>query len=246
MGDRAVSVTRERLLAVAALAALGLVETVAPHLPDPGTAAQIVWVGAVAIPLATAAVTLVADPPPPRTWLAAAIVAGIAASAALIELGYPTTPATITKLVAAGGIGLLLGSYLRARSEVIAVALVIAVVDIASVAAGPTHEIVAHHPKTLDTLTLNVHPMGSFGVAQIGASDLVFFAFFTASAVTLGLRRAGTWAAMTASFGATLALAYIFDLALPALPLLSLAFLVVNADLLRGRPAAAHDSPKRE
>ena len=101
--------------------------------------------------------------------------------------------------------------------------------------------------KTLDTLTLNLHPMGSFGVAQIGASDIVFFAFFTASAVTLGLRRAGTWAAMTASFGATLALAYIFDLALPALPLLSLRrFWSVNADLLRERPAAAHDSPKRE
>ncbi len=240
------TVTRERLLAVVALAALGLVETLAPHLPDPGTAAQIVWVGAVAIPLATAAVTLVADPPPPRTWLVVAIVAGVAASAALIELGYPTTPATITKLVGAASIGLLLGSYLRARSEVIAVALVIAVVDIASVAAGPTHEIVAHHPKTLDTLTLNLHPMGSFGVAQIGASDIVFFAFFTASAVTLGLRRAGTWAAMTASFGVTLALAYAFDVALPALPLLSLAFLAVNAGALREHPAAEQIPPKRE
>ncbi len=238
--------TRERLWAVAALVALAVVETAAPHLPDPGTVAQIAWIGVVAVPLATVAIMLVADPPPARGWLVAGAVSGIAAAVGLIQSGYPTTPATVAKLIASASIGLLLGSYLRARSEVIVVALVIAVVDIASVAVGPTHEIVAHHPHTLDALTLNLHPAGSYGVAQIGCSDLIFFAFFTAAAVTLGLRRIGTWAAMTASFGLTLALAYAFDLALPALPLLSAGFLAVNADRLRSGSPAPQDSPKGE
>lgn len=240
------TVARARLLAIAALVALFAVETAAPHLPDPGTALQVTWIAVIAIPLATVAIALVAAPPPPRVWLGVTVAVGLALSIGLIQLGYSTTPATITKLIASAAIGLLLGSYLTARIEVVVVAIIIAVVDIASVAAGPTHEIVAHHPKTLDALTLNLHPIGSYGVAQIGCSDLVFFAFFTAAAASLGLRRWITWLVMTASFGLTLALAYAFDLALPALPLLSVAFLAANADLLIAPSHAAHDSPKRE
>ncbi len=66
--------TRERLWAVAALVALGIVETAAPHLPDPGTVAQIAWIAVVAVPLATVAIMLVADPPPGRQWLVAGAV----------------------------------------------------------------------------------------------------------------------------------------------------------------------------
>ena len=46
---------------------------------------------------------------------------------------------------------------------------------------------------------------------------------------------------MTASFGATLMLSYLFDHALPALPLLSLSFLAVNAAPLRARLTAPRD-----
>jgi hypothetical protein len=49
---------------------------------------------------------------------------------------------------------------------------------------------------------------------------------------------------MTASFGLTLLLSYQFDRALPALPLLSLAFLTANADLLAGRIGGRADSPE--
>jgi hypothetical protein len=238
--------TRDRWLAVGALIALGIVETVAPHLPEPPTAFQVAWIAVIVLPLATVAITLVAVPAVPQVWLGGAAVVGIAASAALIHLGYATTPASVTKLIAAGAIGLLLGSFIHTRTEVLGVAAIIAVVDIVSVAAGPTHEIVAHHQQTLDALTLNLHPIGSFGVAQIGCSDLVFFAFFTAAVVVLDLRRWVSWVAMTASFGLTLALAYGFDVALPALPLLSVAFVAVNFDRLRPVSQAALDSPKRE
>jgi hypothetical protein len=79
------------------------------------------------------------------------------------------------------------------------------------------------------------------GAAQIGVSAFVLFAIFAAAAGRRGLRRRATWAAMTASFGATLMLSYLFDHALPALPLLSLSFLAVNAGPLRTRLRAPRD-----
>ena len=69
--------------------------------------------------------------------------------------------------------------------------------------------------------------------AKLGLPDLLFFALFLAAADAFGLRRRSTWALMAASFGATLALTYVFRIGgLPALPLLAIAFLVANADLL--------------
>ena len=115
-----------------------------------------------------------------------------------------------------------------------------------SVAAGPTHVIVEHHAEVLDTFTLAFHPLGSFGAAQIGVSDFVFFALFTAAAGRMGLRRWATWAAMTASLGATAAISYATDAALPALPLLSLGLLLPNTNLLWARLRVTGASPDRE
>ena len=55
---------------------------------------------------------------------------------------------------------------------------------------------------------------------------------FLAAAYRFRLRAGPTWAAMTLSFGLTLFLSYQLDRALPALPLLALAFLLPNARLL--------------
>jgi hypothetical protein len=124
--------------------------------------------------------------------------------------------------------------------------VLVAAVDAYSVAAGPTHAIVLHHQQVLGAFTLAFHPPGSYAIAQIGASDFVFFALFTAAAGRLALRVRPTWAAMTASLGITMTLSYVLDAALPALPLLSLAFLGTNADLLLGRMRGRHGSPERE
>jgi hypothetical protein len=48
------------------------------------------------------------------------------------------------------------------------------------------------------------------------------------------------------SFGLTLLLSYVFDTALPALPLLSLGFLAANGDLLLARFGGRQGSPERE
>lgn len=69
--------------------------------------------------------------------------------------------------------------------------------------------------------------------AKLGIPDLLFFALFLAATDRFGLRRRTTWLLMTASFGTTLALTYVLYVdGLPALPLLALAFLLANADLL--------------
>ena len=159
------------------------------------------------------------------------------ATALLIWAGYPGTAATLTKLVAASLIGLALGSLLQSPVEIVGIALLIAAVDIYSVAAGPTKVIVEHHEDVLNAFTLAFHPLGSEGAAQIGSSDFVFF-------VAVPGRRRPLPAAAGADLGgddavvrADAVLSYQLDRALPALPLLSLAFLGANA-----RPAGWSES----
>lgn len=226
------------LLTVAALAGLAAADVLAPRLPDPGNAGQLAFLALVSIPLATLAVQLASPAHALGLRLLPGLVIGVTVAALSIHLGHPATVPTVAKLVAAACIGMMLASMLQTAVEVAVIALVIAVVDVYSVAAGPTHEIVNHHPGLLDDVALNLRVPGSYAVAQIGSSDLVFFALFAAATSRLGLRPWPTWAAMTASFGVTIILADQFDVALPALPLLSLAFLAANADLLWQRRGA--------
>ncbi|MGN6380090.1 MAG: hypothetical protein ACTHNU_14145 [Gaiellales bacterium] len=231
------------LIAAGALVGLAVADAGAPHLPNPGNAGQLAFLAVVTIPLATLAV-FAASPAQRLGWrLVPVAVLGIVVAVAAIHFGHPATVATVAKLVAASCIGMLLASMLQTGLEVVAIALVIAAVDIYSVAAGPTHEIVAHHPSVLDDVAINLRVPGSYAVAQIGSSDLIFFSLFCAATVRLGLRRWATWLAMTASFGVTIILADRLEVALPALPLLSLAFLAANADILWARRGAGPVPP---
>jgi hypothetical protein len=121
------------------------------------------------------------------------------------------------------------------------VALAIPLVDALSVWRGPTRHIVTERPAVFDLLSIAFPvPGGSF---QLGLPDLLFFTLFLAAAARWRMRPAAAWVLMTASFGATMALALWLDPfglgGLPALPLLSLAFVLANGDhLVRSlRPA---------
>jgi len=232
--------------AIAALIALGAVNLAAPHLPAPSRPVQIAALAIISFPLATLVVAALAPSAWPAQWLLGAAAGAVAVAAVLIAVGLDGTPATLAKLVAAACIGIALARLLQTAAEMAAIAVLVAVVDSYSVAAGPTHAIVLHHQQVLDSFTLAFHPPGSYAVAQIGASDFVFFALFAAASVRMGLRVRATWIATTASLGATMALSYIFDTALPALPLLSLAFLGANADRLLERTRGRRGSPERE
>ena len=65
----------------------------------------------------------------------------------------------------------------------------------------------------------------------LGISDVIFFALYLARRGASGCAWAGAPWRWSASFLATIAVAMYWT-ALPALPLLSVAFLAVNADLL--------------
>jgi hypothetical protein len=232
--------------AAACLAVLGAVNLAAPHVPEPAQGVQIAAVAVVSFPLATLVVAALAPAPTAAPRLIAAAVAAAALTAVLIAAGLEGTPATLAKLVASACLGIALAGLLQTPAEIVAIAVLIAAVDAYSVAAGPTHAIVLHHQQVLGAFTLAFHPPGTYGVAQIGVSDFVFFALFAAASVRMGLRPRATWLATTASLGATMALSYAFDTALPALPLLSLAFLGANADLLLERTRGRRGSPERE
>jgi len=182
-----------------ALAALAAFDRLAPHIGNsPTTAVQIAGLALISIPLATMVPLALAPSagvgPRLLLWAAPAVLA----TALLIWSGYSGTPATLAKLVAASLIGLGLGSLLQTPAEIVGIAVLIAAVDIYSVAAGPTKVIVEHHAQVLNAFTLAFHPIGSNGVAQIGASDFVFFSVFLAAAARFDLRPTLTWAAMTA------------------------------------------------
>ncbi|MGD0167796.1 MAG: hypothetical protein ABSC51_11020 [Gaiellaceae bacterium] len=72
--------------------------------------------------------------------------------------------------------------------------------------------------------------------AGLGVSDVIFFALFLAGATRFGLRPRATWAALVVSLGVTSILADYGDFfhlnGFPAIPGLSLAFLLVNGDLI--------------
>jgi hypothetical protein len=229
----------------ASLAALGLFDVAAPHIDRASsTAAEVAGLALISIPLA--ALTPLALAPLGRLgprllpWAGAAVLV----TALLIWTGFPGTAATLAKLVAASLIGLTLASLLQTPVEIVGIAILIALVDTYSVAAGPTKVIVEHHEQVLSWFTLAFHPIGSESVAQIGASDFVFFTVFLAATRRFDLRQGVTWMAMTASFGLTLYLSYEFNRALPALPLLSLAFLAANGGQLAGRIRGRAGSPE--
>jgi hypothetical protein len=113
------------------------------------------------------------------------------------------------------------------------VAAIIPVVDAFSVFRGPTGHIVEERPSIFETIAFGFPVPGESDPARLGPPDLLFFGLFLAAADRWDLRVGWTWVAMAASFGTTLALAVWLDLSgLPALPLLSLGFLIPNADLI--------------
>jgi hypothetical protein len=113
------------------------------------------------------------------------------------------------------------------------VACIVPWVDAYSVWRGPTNNIVHNHHHVFSTLSFAFPIPGEDTAANLGLPDLLFFSLFLAATVRFGLRVLPTWAALAASFGATIAIAVAWNKpGLPALPLLSLAFVLVNADLL--------------
>lgn len=152
--------------------------------------------------------------------------------------------ANVAKIVAAGALGIWIAEELEQLSWIVIVAGVSAVVDIVSVAVGPTKALLGKGPVVVGYFTVAVTWLGySYDEAYtgLGISDVIFFALYLGAARRFGLRVGWSAVAMVGSFLATIAAAMYWT-ALPALPLLSVAFLAVNGDLIWRkvrRPAGA-------
>jgi hypothetical protein len=149
------------------------------------------------------------------------------------------------KLAAMSALGFFGATFIEEVWWLVLIGSAIALVDAYSVWRGPTHQIVSKNPHVFTSLSIAFPVPGLPGAARLGLPDVFFFALFLASCPRFGLRTRLTWLTMMLSFGATIALAEwlsrgglsflpaAFKLGgLPALPLLALAFIAPNADLL--------------
>ena len=161
------------------------------------------------------------------------LAAALIALAVVLEAAGASAVGDFAKLGAMAAIGWIFLRYFEEASWVVLVALIIPWVDAYSVWRGPTHHIVTKHEEVFTLLAFAFPVPGENGAAKLGLPDLMFFALFLATAARFRLRVAWTWVCLTASLGTTMALATWTDVGgLPALPLLSLGFLLPNADLL--------------
>jgi putative phosphoesterase len=222
---------------LAVFAALAVYYGVSESLFDLPIWGDVAFVGLVLMP-AFFSLTWIALP----LWRAAtpgvlggAIVA-LAALTVLFSLAGLDIAANFTKFAAVTAVGWWFLGFFEAVSWVLLVALLIVPVDIYSVFRGPTKVIVEQQPQVFDALSIAFPLPGEVNSAQLGLPDVLFFALFLGATVRFALRPGVTWVLMTLSFGATLALAVAFEIGgLPALPLLSAAFVLANGDRLWAR-----------
>jgi hypothetical protein len=242
VGGAAAILTARRVTAFVLLAAaLAVYFAVHKRLSEVSLWWDVAIIAALVMPAVFATVGLLL--PLRRTrgrWLAAIVLIGLAIAFSFLNW---EDPASFAKLGAATVVGWLFLDFFEEASWVVIVALIIPWVDAYSVWRGPTNTIVHHHKGVFEQLSFAFPVPGQNQTANLGIPDLLFFALFLAAAAQFKLRIALTWLLMTASFGVTIAIAVWLDLGgLPALPLLSLAFLLANGDLLWRRVRRERES----
>jgi hypothetical protein len=229
---------------LALLAALALYYAFHDRLWDASLWWDVGFLAFVLIPACFALVWLVLPLRTARGLLAAAV--GLAALAWAFHAAGWSTPENFAKLFAVAFVGFAFLEYFETLSWVVLVALIIPWVDAFSVfnSHGPTNNITKHHPHVFTLFSIAFPIPGSRYGANLGLPDLLFFSLFLAASARYLLRPNLAWLLMTLSFGATLALSlWPKPLnGLPALPLLSVGFLLANGDLIwrqLRRPRAA-------
>jgi hypothetical protein len=177
------------------------------------------------------------------TWAIAAALVGLALLLSAVH--YPIG-SNFCKLLALSLFGWWFLTYFEALSWVVIVALLIPWVDALSVWRGPTKSLTGKgHEQIFGALSVAFVVPGG-GAARLGLPDVLFFAVFLGASVRFGLRPLWTFLGMLVGLGITMVLAIGImgpDSGLPALPGISLGFLVPNVDLLwtrLRRPAFQH------
>jgi hypothetical protein len=224
--------TRSRSVALAAWLALGAAWYFsADSVPRVGLWWEVALLAFVLIPGVFAFDWIVLPLARARGLLA--LAAALAAVAILAEVGNLEVLASATKL---GAITFFAFWFLNLFEELVLLVVVAAIVpfvDAYSVFRGPTGNIVEHHSEVFTYFSVYWALPSETNDPRLGIPDVLFFALYLAAAVRFRLRPGWTWLGMVGALGATVAITVWADVAgLPALPALSVGFLVPNADLI--------------
>jgi hypothetical protein len=212
---------------------------VAPALPDlgDGDGALLVADGIGLLAIVATVATLM------PAWRARnvqlAVLCAGAAVVAVLNLAGVGALANVPEAMTAAAAGLLLAAALATPTVAVAVPLFVAVIDIWSVASGPTSRLVESGSDPVDVLSFDIPAWGGGSAGGLGLTDAVFIAMFAGWAWRFGLRRRVTLAGMAIGLLAALVLSLATDEAIPALPLIAAGYLLPNADRLvkRLRPS---------
>ena len=239
VGRAAAILARHRGLALVALAAaIGLYTAYGDALPDASTWWDVAFLALVILPAVFALIWLALRWRNSRWLLPSAAALGLIAL--LFHLAGLETLFDLAKLAALTAAGFWFLTVFEELSWVVLVSLIIPWVDAFSVKAGPTEYVVEEQPGFFEKIAYAFRIPGEEAFAHLGPPDVLFFALFLATADRFGLRTGWTWVGMTAGLGLTLVIAVWGDFSgLPALPGISLGFLLPNIDVLVGRARAA-------
>jgi len=206
-------------------------------LPTPRLWIQVVVIACVVIPAMFVLIWLALPLSSSRYMLPAALVLGAVALGC--ELAHFYRVSNFAKFGAYAALGFWFLRWFEEASWVVLVACIIPLVDAFSVYRGPTKIITRHHVSVYNHMAVALAAPGKGSGAMFGPPDVLFFALFTASALRFRLRVGLTWILCAASYGIAIAVVQTTNASgAPALPFLSVAFLVANADVLWRRRRA--------
>jgi hypothetical protein len=161
------------------------------------------------------------------------LAAGLGVLALLAELGDLEVLANFAKLAAVTFLAFWFLGLFEELVLIVTVALIVPWVDAYSVWRGPTGHIVEHHSQVFTYFSFEFSLPHERDDPRLGMTDLLFFALFLAAAARFRLRPGWTWLGMIAALAGTIAIDVWTNVGgLPALPALSVGFLVPNADLI--------------
>ncbi len=233
MGGAASLLSPRRAAAlVALLGALVLYGAVAADLWNASEPWDIAFFALVLVPATLSVIWLVL--PVARARGAALVGVALVVLAVLLHLAGLGSLFNVAKLLAIATLGLaFLAFFEPPLALLVLIAAIIPWVDAYSVWHGPTKVVVNEHPGLFDRVAVAFPEPGTHDAARLGPPDVLFFTIFLAAAQTFRLRTGWTFICMLACLGVTLAFTAAYDLSgLPALPAVSVGFLLPNADLL--------------
>jgi hypothetical protein len=223
--------------------ALGLYYRFHTSLPNTSTWGDVAFLSFVLMPAVLALVYLALPLQAAKEVQLLLVAIAFAILAVVLHQAELNTLADFAKLGAMTFAAFWFLGFFEALSWVVLVACIVPWVDAYSVWRGPTNHIVHNHRHVFSTLSFAFPVPGEESAANLGLPDLLFFSLFLAAAARFQLRVFTTWVLLTASFGGTIAIAVAWNKpGLPALPLLSLGFVLANVDLLWARLGPANRS----